>query len=112
LKFTGMPAWPALARDDEVWAMIAFLVRLPNLSRAEYEQLVAPAPAERETNVPLADLLPSRDAPEVVVESCVRCHGLSGTGRGLVRSPASPDSAGRTWRHPSARSQRKNATVA
>jgi cytochrome c553 len=87
LKFTGMPAWPTLERDDEVWAMVAFLMRLPDLSRVEYEQLVAPLPAERETNVPIADLLPPRDTPEVIVESCARCHGLSGGGRGTGAFP-------------------------
>jgi cytochrome c553 len=87
LKFTGMPAWPALERDDEVWAMVAFLVRLPNLSPTDYEQLVAPAPTERETNVPFADLLPPRDTPEVIVDSCARCHGLSGGGRGTGAFP-------------------------
>ena len=25
VRFTGMPAWPTQARDDEVWAMVAFL---------------------------------------------------------------------------------------
>src|SRR5688572_16749817 len=30
VKFTGMPAWPTQNRDDEVWAMVAFLERLPN----------------------------------------------------------------------------------
>jgi cytochrome c553 len=29
VKFSGMPAWPAPARDDEVWAMVAFLRALP-----------------------------------------------------------------------------------
>src|SRR5690606_22829684 len=32
VKFTGMPAWPAQGRDDEVWAMVAFLVQLPGMS--------------------------------------------------------------------------------
>src|SRR5690606_35032220 len=32
LKYTGMPAWPAPKRDDEVWAVVAFLNRLPDLS--------------------------------------------------------------------------------
>ena len=31
VKFTGMPAWPAQQRDDEVWAMVAFLRTLPDL---------------------------------------------------------------------------------
>ena len=30
IKFTGMPAWPAPGRDDEVWAIVAFLKRLPH----------------------------------------------------------------------------------
>ncbi|MGK9286530.1 c-type cytochrome [Sinorhizobium meliloti] len=30
LKYTGMPAWPSLGRDDEVWAMTAFLSSLPD----------------------------------------------------------------------------------
>jgi hypothetical protein len=34
IKFTGMPAWPAQQRDDERWAMVAFLRRLPDLAHA------------------------------------------------------------------------------
>ena len=29
VRFTGMPAWPAQVRDDEVWDMVAFLRKLP-----------------------------------------------------------------------------------
>jgi mono/diheme cytochrome c family protein len=39
LKYTGMPAWPAQSRDDEVWAVTAFLLRLPDMSAAEYAAL-------------------------------------------------------------------------
>jgi mono/diheme cytochrome c family protein len=28
VRFTGMPAWPMQDRDDEVWAMVAFLREL------------------------------------------------------------------------------------
>ena len=31
IKFTGMPAWPAQSRDDEVWSVVAFLLELPKL---------------------------------------------------------------------------------
>ena len=31
IRFTGMPAWPTQARDDEVWMMVAFLRALPEL---------------------------------------------------------------------------------
>jgi hypothetical protein len=39
IKFTGMPAWPVQQRDDEVWAMVAFLRRLPDLDAAGYRRL-------------------------------------------------------------------------
>ena len=41
LKMTGMPAWGATHDDRSVWAMVAFLQKLPELSPAQYEALVA-----------------------------------------------------------------------
>lgn len=50
VRFTGMPAWPAQHREDEVWAMIAFLERLPNMDAQEYRQLAGlAAPASSST---------------------------------------------------------------
>ena len=40
LKMTGMPAWGATHDDRSVWAMVAFLQKLPKLTPAEYEALV------------------------------------------------------------------------
>ncbi|HEY5811862.1 MAG TPA: cytochrome c, partial [Terrimicrobiaceae bacterium] len=40
VKFTGMPAWPSLQRDDEVWAVVAFLKTLAHLDKEAYQQLV------------------------------------------------------------------------
>lgn len=62
VKYTGMPAWIAPERDDEVWAMVAFLRALPGLSAADYRKL-ASGPA-----VP----------QDRVLEGCARCHGLDG----------------------------------
>lgn len=91
IKLTGMPAWPALQRDDEVWAMVAFLRVLPDLDRTEYLRLVngdTPAmittpPIEGlagapETRVPDADV---GAIPAAVTGSCGRCHGVDGRGR-------------------------------
>lgn len=36
VRFTGMPAWPAQMRDDEVWAMVAFLRKLPGMDADAY----------------------------------------------------------------------------
>jgi cytochrome c553 len=71
LKFTGMPAWPAETRDDEVWSVVAFVRLLPTLSPAAYERLVH---GDTHNNA-------SGDAPAVVAELCARCHGGNGLGR-------------------------------
>jgi cytochrome c553 len=39
VKYTAMPAWPSQQRDDEVWAMVAFLRRLPRLQPEEFRRL-------------------------------------------------------------------------
>jgi cytochrome c553 len=72
IKFTGMPAWPAQERDDEVWSVVAFLLELPTLDIEAYRSLaygeLAAVPPETEL------------APDPVA-ICVRCHGVEGSGR-------------------------------
>lgn len=75
IKFTGMPAWPAAGRDDEVWALVAFLLRYPGLTAEEYRRLARGGMASREQRV-------VRGVPPAVEESCRRCHGVDGLGRG------------------------------
>ena len=84
IKFTGMPAWPAQARDDEVWAMVAFLRRMPEMDERGYTQLVADTPPD--AAAPMRDLGP-QEIPGAVAASCRRCHGDAGTGRGLGAFP-------------------------
>ena len=79
IKFTAMPAWPASGRDDEVWAVVAFLRVLPELTPRRYRALVF---GESEDSEPRPG-----GAPEFVVERCARCHGLSGRGRGQGAFP-------------------------
>jgi cytochrome c553 len=76
IKLTGMPAWPTVNREDEVWAMVAFLRHLPRLGDAEYQRLT-----RGEDTRPFA-LTPPAAPPEVVTEICARCHGADGDGRG------------------------------
>jgi cytochrome c553 len=38
VRFTGMPAWPVQSRDDEVWSMVAFLRKLPDMDANAYIQ--------------------------------------------------------------------------
>jgi cytochrome c553/cytochrome c5 len=80
LKFTGMPAWPSQQRDDEVWAMVAFLRKFPELDAAGYDSLVnGEVPASIQV---LPDMM-----PRAIVESCARCHGKEGFGRGVGAFP-------------------------
>ena len=81
LKFTGMPAWPSQSRDDEVWAMVAFLQTLPTLDAAAYRRLVNGGPTP---TAPIQTLSPTDTEPQIpaaVNRTCVRCHGSEGLGR-------------------------------
>ena len=89
IKFTGMPAWPAQRRDDEVWAMVAFLRRLPNLDASAYQRLVY-GEASAAGGSP-AMVAAGSEPPRAIREVCWRCHGVNGTGR---NSGAFPSLAG------------------
>ena len=87
IKFTGMPAWPARHRDDEVWAMVAFLRALPDLNEREYRMLTQGKSPPYDGTAPIHQLLDPQDAPPAVTQSCARCHGTEGLGRGAGEVP-------------------------
>jgi cytochrome c553 len=90
IKFTGMPAWPAAVRTDEVAAVVAFLRVLPGLDAAGYVRLARGAAQPASAGEALAG--PGEGTmPAVVLSSCASCHGRDGLGRG---SPAFPRLAG------------------
>lgn len=41
IKASGMPAWGKTHEDDRIWAMVAFLRRLPTLTPEQYQILTA-----------------------------------------------------------------------
>jgi cytochrome c553 len=90
VKFTGMPAWPTLERDDEVRAMVAFLLALEKLDAAQYRLLVFGDAATNES-ARLRNFPELQRAPRAIFATCARCHGADGLGRG---SPAFPKLAG------------------
>jgi len=83
IKFTGMPAWPSQQRDDEVEAMVAFLVKSPGLDVAGYRRLVHGDAATEpvSSKEPLAELEGNDAPPRLARENCARCHGPKGLGR-------------------------------
>jgi cytochrome c553 len=86
IKFTGMPGWPAQQRDDEVWAVVAFLRRLPALRGNDYAQLARGGFAD-EGLAPVDEASPGSRPPRTVIETCARCHGVDGQGRGVGAFP-------------------------
>lgn len=76
IKYTGMPAWPAQQREDEVWAMVAFLERLPQLSAAQYRRLADGALAGDDAG----SAAPPAGGASSAIGSCARCHGRDGNG--------------------------------
>jgi cytochrome c553 len=84
VKFTGMPAWAAPERSDEVWAMVAFLLRLPDLQPDDYRALALGDLVDQQAHAGLEGLA---DPFEPVLADCARCHGRDGAGRGVGAFP-------------------------
>jgi cytochrome c553 len=72
IKYTGMPAWPAQQRDDEVWVLAAFLRRLPSLDAAQYRELALGG-----LRVPpqSGESLATSETTVAAIGACARCHG-------------------------------------
>lgn len=82
IKYTAMPAWSTQLRDDEVWAMVAFLQRLPGMGAAQYRAL-AYGPLAASPGAAEGARLSTMDLPPLSsVDNCARCHGADGEGRG------------------------------
>lgn len=43
IKMTGMPAWGPTHSDDKIWAMVAFLKKLPTITPQSYKEMRAKA---------------------------------------------------------------------
>jgi cytochrome c553 len=86
IKYTGMPAWSTADRPDEVWSMVAFLTRLPELDAVEYRSLAfAPGP-EADLGLSLTNLELDEKVSGTLTQ-CARCHGYDGMGRATGAFP-------------------------
>ncbi len=70
VKMSGMPAWPAERRDDDVWSVVAFLNAVPQIDPENYAALVAPP-----------------EGADDDIAYCAVCHGRDGTGRANAQVP-------------------------
>ena len=81
IRYTGMPGWTGDHRQDEVWAMVAFLEKYRDLDGKDYDRLaygeIEPhgVPGGRMSFGGLAGRL------DKAMQNCARCHGKDGMGR-------------------------------
>ena len=64
VKFTGMPAWPSLERDDEVWDVVAFLLHFKKLNDEVYHSIIG-----------------AEESGDPLIKKCSLCHGVDGNGQ-------------------------------
>jgi cytochrome c553 len=81
LKFTGMPAWAGRDRDDEVWALVAYLEHLPELEEEEPAVLTG---GSGQTGSQRSPALQIGATSASGFELCASCHGDA------ERRPVSP----------------------
>jgi cytochrome c553 len=72
IKYTGMPGWAAQQRDDEVWALVAFLRKLPSLDARGYRDL---AMGQVEVEPQSGQEVATSETASTAVGACARCHG-------------------------------------
>jgi cytochrome c553 len=72
LKYTGMPAWVAPQRDDEVWALVAFLLALPQMDETAYRALVG---GKQDRTPPAPEEWIGIGSGSAPLTACGRCHG-------------------------------------
>jgi cytochrome c553 len=77
IKYTGMPSWVSQQRDDEVWAVVAFLKRLPALDEHAYRELAIGGLSVSEQS---GRDIATAETTAYAVSACARCHGADGRG--------------------------------
>ncbi|MFC7054369.1 c-type cytochrome [Hansschlegelia quercus] len=82
VKYAGMPAWiSAEEREDEAWAVTAFLLKLPGMTPQTYKALAFGAEEDGSAGGLTAVAPPSGPLRPDILADCARCHGRDGAGR-------------------------------
>ena len=104
IKMSGMPAWGHRLTEAELWSVVAFMQRLPDLNARQYADLVSTAPPAPSCGRELPGaLLPALTAGDVARGSkalfqnaCNACHSIPGiTGSNARVGPPLEGIAGR-----------------
>lgn len=75
IQFTGMPSWSGQDRDDEVWAVVAFLEMLPLMKPEDYLKYASGNSKDtiEAQNYSVSEFA-SKGRPKVNLGACDRCH--------------------------------------
>ena len=101
IKMSGMPAWQHRVPDADLWALVAFMQRLPRLTAAEFRPLAAAAPAQQ-CAAPAASTVAREPSVErgreaITQYACNACHNVPGvTGADVLVGPPLAGLARRT----------------
>tara|TARA_R110002072_G_scaffold112788_1_gene241889 strand:- start:51 stop:1115 length:1065 start_codon:yes stop_codon:yes gene_type:complete len=71
VKMSGMPFWPAENRDDEIWAVVAFLTQVREMEGAGFD----------------AQLASNTSSQDTALTYCASCHGANGDSNGNDHIP-------------------------
>ena len=84
IKMSGMPAWEFRLTEQELWDVVAFMQRLPDLNAAQYTGLAARAPAAPSCGRDAAlaatatPVDPERGRTALHQHACSACHIIPG----------------------------------
>jgi cytochrome c len=84
IKMSGMPAWEYRLEDSELWDLVAFMQRLPELNAAQYAQQLQREPAPLAcgrgpaTPVPVIAIDAKRGRQALHQYACTTCHTIPG----------------------------------
>lgn len=79
IKMTGMPAWKYRMGEEDLWAIVAFVHRLPYLSPTEYQAMAKATPHHDHRPPPPSGRPDPRRGKILMREyACVTCHRIPG----------------------------------
>ncbi len=80
VRMSGMPAWEFRMSEESLWSTVAFLTRLPSLTRAEYAQLSQDSAQLECESAEGAAMQASEDRTKIVFRqyACHSCHRIEG----------------------------------
>lgn len=85
IRMSGMPAWEFRLREEELWELVAFMQRLPDLSAAQYADWMRRAPAAPACGGPTPPLAAANGTVDIErgrvalhQHACSACHVIPG----------------------------------